>query len=417
MAASQRSANDKILIVDDEVSILKVYEQALGKHFSVDIAESGETGLELVNGKGPYAVVISDLRMPGMGGIEFISRLKETTPETEVIIQTGFAEREVITQAVIELGVSQILVKPCDAKTLVSEVKKAIKHHEEKILHVEAKAPTWKLVQSIVDEMKEGKISMPVLPQTMQELQNVIKKPNSTNDDLARVIEKDPVVSLRLITIAGSYFYRGRKKIRTVKEAIPRLGSKETLNVAMTITNKQLYEIKNKQLRPLLEKLWLHSLCCAYGSKAIAQRLDLEDLEKFFLMGLIHDIGKVLILKVLDDKAPPIRNNDMQELVDRIQEAHTGIGGILLRHWRFPKEFISVATLHEDPMAFPHVTKSALVVHVANILSRKIGYSLFDEDTDFGSLGAVKRLNISEETLKAVGKELTVLMNEAAVTF
>ncbi len=166
-----------------------------------------------------------------------------------------------------------------------------------------------------------------------------------------------------------------------------------------------------------MEKLWLHSLCCAYGSKAIAQRLDLEDLEKFFLMGLIHDIGKVLILKSLDGEAPAVKNIDMQDLINSIQEAHTGLGGVLLRHWRFPKEFISVATLHEDPMAFPHVAKSVLVTHIANILTRKIGYSLFEEDVDLGSLEAAKRLNISVERLEVIGQEIVGLMHEVAAAF
>ena len=407
----------KVLIVDDESSILKIFKQALSKHFRVDTAESGEKGLDMVNRQGPYAVVISDLRMPEMSGMEFLPHIKKASPETEFIIRTGYAEREVVTKAVTELAVSRILVKPCDAETLIHEVQEAMKRYEKKVSKEDAKNTTLRLVESIVKVLKDGKLILPVLPQIVQELQNVIKKPNSTNDDLAMVIEKDAAVSFSLIAVAGSYIYRGRKKIRTVREAIPRLDSKEILNIVMTITNKQFYEIKNNRLKNLSEKHWLHSLCCAYGAKAIAQRLDLEDLEKFFLMGLIHDIGKVLILKALDDEASAGKNIDMQDLINSIQEAHTNLGGVLLRHWRFPKEFISVATLHEDPMAFPHVAKSVLVIHIANILTRKIGYSLFEEDVDLGSLKAAKRLNISEESLEVIGQELVGLMHEAAAAF
>jgi len=407
----------KVLIVDNESSILKIFKQALGKHFPVDMAESGEKGLDMVNRQGPYAVVISDLRIPEMTGMEFLSLIKKAAPETEFIIQTGYSEQETIAKAVTELAVSRILVKPCDPETLIHEVQEAMKRYEEKVSKENIKNITLRLVESIVTELKEGKFIMPVLPQIVQELQNVIKKPNSTNDDLATVIEKDAVVSFRLITVAGSYIHRGRKKIRTVKEAIPRLGSKETLNIVMTITNKQFYEIKNNRFKHLMEKLWLHSLCCAYGAKAIAQRLDLEDLEKFFLMGLIHDIGKVLILQALDDEIPADKNIDMQDLINSIQETHNGLGGVLLRHWRFPKEFISVATLHEDPMAFPHVAKSVLVTHIANILTRKIGYSLFEEDVDLGSLKAAKRLKLSGESLEVIGQEIVGLMHEAAAAF
>lgn len=407
----------KVLVVDDESSILRLFKQALGKYYHIDTAESGVSGLDMIDKQGPYAVVISDLHMPGIDGYQFISKAKVVSPKSVFIIQTGYAEREVVTKAIKELAVSQILVKPYRSKTLIHEVQEAMKRYEKKGSREDDKESTRRLVGSIVTELKEGRLNMPVLPQIVHELQSTMKKPNSTNHDLAVVIEKDAIMSLKLISVAGSYIYRGRKKIRTVKEAIPRLGSRETLNIVMTITNKQLYEIKNNRLKQLREKLWLHSLCCAYASKAIAQRLELEDLEKFFLLGLIHDIGKVLILKALEDKIPSGRNIDMTELINSIQDAHTGLGGVLLRHWRFPKEFISVATLHEDPMAFPHVTKSALVVHIANILSRRIGYSIFEESVDYGSLAAVKKLNISPDSLEVFDQEIAGLMNEAAAVF
>lgn len=430
MQKSDISTRHKVLLVDDEVSILQAYKQVLGRDFQVDTAESGEIGLDMFSRQGAYSVVISDLRMPGMDGIAFLSRAIKASPESEFIIVTGYAEREIIAKAVKDLSIPRILVKPCSAKVLINEVAGAVERYEKRVrpadetdafskdnLEDETETPIAELVKSIVTEMKVNRIRMPVLPQIVQELQKTIQDPNSTNEDLAEIIEKDAVISLKLITVADSYMYRGRKKVQTVKEAVPRLGSKETINIVMTLTNQKLYEIKHNRLKQLMEKLWLHSLCCAYGSRAIAQCLNLEDAEKYFLLGLIHDIGKVLVLKVLDDHPLMNKGIDSQDIIDSLQEAHTSLGGILLRHWKFPKEFISVATLHEDAMSFPIVTKAVLVVDLANRMTRKIGYSLFNEDMDITSLGSAKRLKIESDSLENICRQVTDLMNEAASVF
>jgi len=368
--------------------------------------------------------------MPGMDGIAFLSRAIKISPEIEFILVTGYADRETIAKAVKGLPMPRILVKPCNSKALVNEVAEAVKRYEKKIrpaaeagillkdnLENETEKTISELVKSIVAEMKVDRIRMPVLPQVIQELQKTIQEPNTTNEDLAKIIEKDAVISLKLVTVADSYMYRGRKKIRTVMEAVPRLGSKETVNIVMTLTNKHLYEIKRKQLRQLMERLWRHSLCCAYGSRAIAQFLKLEDAENYFLLGLIHDIGKTLLLKVLDDQSLIKKGIDNQEIIDSIQESHTSLGGILLRRWKFPKEFISVATLHEDPMSFPVVAKAVLVVDLANCMSRKIGYSLFNEDIDMASIDSAKRLKIEADSLENISREVTGLMDTATSIF
>ena len=150
------------------------------------------------------------------------------------------------------------------------------------------KKETTSMKQIFTDIFKKfmaGKINPPVMPQVAREIQRVMKQPASGSDDLAKVIEIDPVISLRLISVANSPIYRGVTEIRNVKSAIPRLGLKETLNIVIAIANKSLYETDKVQYKILMDKLWGHSLASAYGSKLIAQNLKLEDPENFFLIG------------------------------------------------------------------------------------------------------------------------------------
>src|SRR5216684_8108524 len=85
---------EKILLVDDDPLILDGYRRTLGRDFSIETAVGGEEGLKLATDGGPYAVVISDMRMPGMDGIQFLSRIKALSPDTIRVMLTGNTEIE-----------------------------------------------------------------------------------------------------------------------------------------------------------------------------------------------------------------------------------------------------------------------------------------------------------------------------------
>ena len=142
-------------------------------------------------------------------------------------------------------------------------------------------APIKEIFAKIIQDFSAGKITPPVMPQVVRDVQSVIKRTDSTAEDVAAVIERDPVISLQLLSVSNSPVYRGIQEIRNVKEAIPRMGLKETLNLIIAIANKSMYETDQVQFRILMDKLWVHSLACAYGSKLIAEHLKLDDSENF----------------------------------------------------------------------------------------------------------------------------------------
>ena len=267
----------------------------------------------------------------------------------------------------------------------------------------------------ILKKFKAGKINPPVMPQVVREMQSVIKQPKSTPEELGQVIEKDPTISLRLISVANSAVYRGITEIRNVKSAIPRLGLKETLNIVLTIANKSLYETENVKYKILMDKLWVHSLACAYGSKLIAQTLKLDDLEKYFLMGLTHDIGKTLLLKAFSEVSKG-QSLSMDAIEANIQEAHIGLGSMLLKRWGFDAEFTNVISHHEDEEYSPDTVKEVLVVHLSNMLTRNIGFSLFEE-VDLAEIQSAKILKLETEKIEAIGEEVKSIMSDVAHLF
>jgi len=106
---------EKILIVDDDPNILEAYQRKLQKVLHVDTALGGIEGLRKINERGPYAVVISDLQMPGINGIDFLAKVKEIAPDTVRMMLTGNADLDTAMAAVNEGSIYRFLTKPCPA--------------------------------------------------------------------------------------------------------------------------------------------------------------------------------------------------------------------------------------------------------------------------------------------------------------
>lgn len=121
---------NKILCVDDEPKILEAFERQLRKQFDLQTATGPEKGLQAIAENGPFAVVVSDLRMPGMNGIEFLSRVRHTAPDAVRIMLTGDADLSAAMMAVNEGNIFQFLTKPCPADMLARSFHAALKQNQ-----------------------------------------------------------------------------------------------------------------------------------------------------------------------------------------------------------------------------------------------------------------------------------------------
>jgi response regulator RpfG family c-di-GMP phosphodiesterase len=109
---------EKILLVDDDQNILSGYRRSLRNEFRVETAEGGEAGLDALRGNGPFAVVVSDLRMPGMDGNQFLREVRSTFPDTVRMMLTGQADLQSASEAVNEGNIFRFLFKPCPQEVL-----------------------------------------------------------------------------------------------------------------------------------------------------------------------------------------------------------------------------------------------------------------------------------------------------------
>lgn len=120
---------DKILLVDDELNILQSMQRQLRKRFKVIIAESGDEALRALKSKGPFAVIVSDMRMPGMDGVQLLSRVKASYPDTVRIMLTGNADQDTASEAVNTGQIFRFLTKPCSTAVLATSLALGVRQY------------------------------------------------------------------------------------------------------------------------------------------------------------------------------------------------------------------------------------------------------------------------------------------------
>lgn len=129
---------EKILFVDDEPNVLEGLQRQLRKEFPIEVAIGGARGLEAVATQGPFAVIVADMRMPGMGGVEFLTRAKERTPDSVRMMLTGNADQQTAIDAINQGQIFRFMTKPCAPEALTVALRAGLEQHRlitaEKVL-------------------------------------------------------------------------------------------------------------------------------------------------------------------------------------------------------------------------------------------------------------------------------------------
>ena len=121
--------NSKILFVDDEENILLAYARSLRKRFQLDTALGGKEALYRLKHEGPYAVIITDMRMPGMDGVQLLEEVQKCSPNTVRLMLTGNSDQQTAMEAVNKGAIFRFLTKPCDTEDLAVALKAALEQH------------------------------------------------------------------------------------------------------------------------------------------------------------------------------------------------------------------------------------------------------------------------------------------------
>jgi len=121
---------EKILFVDDDSNLLASYQRQLRGKYTVETSPDGQQGVEAISTRGPYTVIISDYRMPGMNGVQFLSRAREIAPDSVRMLLTGYADLQTSIEAVNEGSIFRLLTKPCPPEVLIKALMAGVRQYQ-----------------------------------------------------------------------------------------------------------------------------------------------------------------------------------------------------------------------------------------------------------------------------------------------
>ena len=261
-------------------------------------------------------------------------------------------------------------------------------------------------VLSASDEMR-----LPVFPAVAVELQNLINKRNFTLNEFATIVSKDQALASQILKLANSAFYAGFRKVHTIKDAVMRFGINQTLNCVITMGQRDCYASKNVLIDGTMKTLWQHALVCALGTKWVLEKIGCQSLaDEGYLAGLLHDIGKLVLLKVveklIDKEGATFSETFILELLDSM---HAQEGGELLARWSVPEVYCRIARDHHKDDFDPD-DSILLTVRVVNQACRKLGIGMnHDQSVLLPLLLEVPHLGMREIVLA----ELEVVIEDA----
>ena len=275
-------------------------------------------------------------------------------------------------------------------------------------------APEGSIGATLLAHAGAGIEDLPLLPEISQRILALLKDPEFGMPDLAALIKEDPVLAVAIMKQANSAAFGGLHEIKDLNGACTRLGMKTIANTVQLAANRNLFITGNRALKDNMERLWRHSVATAHCAHEIARLTLAPNQESVFLSGLIHDIGKVLLLELV---ANPQANvlQELQGKPELLREVMDGLhrllGLLICQAWKLPSVFRAAVYFHHNPeqCMVKDWIATAHTISLANTIAKIEGYSMQDmtEEIFLASNPSSVHLGLSDIKLATLRVDLS----------
>jgi putative nucleotidyltransferase with HDIG domain len=345
----------RILFVDDEPNVLEGLERMLHgmrKEWSLNFAQSAIDALKMMEEE-EFDVVVSDIRMPHMNGIEFLTQVQTRFPKVIRIVLSGQSKQEHILPSV---GLAhQYLSKPSSCDELKSTVARV------STLGDELSNPA---LQAIVAKIG----TLPSLPSIQAELVTELHSETCSMQRIGEIVSRDVGMTAKLLQLVNSSFFGLPHRVSTAAQAVQYLGVETVRALIFSYQAISTYEQKVPKDFSLTA-LWKHSLQVGLTARNIASKESTNGhtVNDAWTAGLLHDIGKLMLASAAPHK---------WKLVEELAEihgkpiwvaeksifgaSHAEVGACLLRLWGLPDGIVEAVAYHHRPLDCMHQDFGAL---------------------------------------------------------
>lgn len=355
----------RLLFVDDEQFVLDALRGALRDmrfEWEMRFVDSGPTALQELQ-REKYDAIIIDPRMPIMDGTPLLEEVQNHHEDVMRVALSAQSNKESIMHS--EVSTHQFLQKPCDTEDLKLRLNLAFNMRD---------ALENGMLKTMVGRLR----SIPSLPTLYNELNSALASPDTSLSQLERIIEKDLGMATKILQLANSAFVAARSQVSSVKQAVALIGTNTIRTLAISVHVFSQFE-GSSAVKEHLPSLWEHSSAVASLARQIATTENQPGLirEQSFTAGLLHDIGRAILLAELPKEYLPILTQaaaDPAEVLPLETEifgcTHAQIGAYLLSIWGLPPELIHVVALHHRPSDEARSHFSPLTaVHCADVIA------------------------------------------------
>lgn len=243
--------------------------------------------------------------------------------------------------------------------------------------------------------------SIPMLPVLAHEAIVVAVDPDVTITTLAHVVSKDPALAMRVVHLANAAYCAPLLVVTTLTDAIVRMGTAAVRNlvIAACLASRGCdARVYGSGGRDQLD----HAIGTAYMAHIVAERVSWNQ-DEAFLAGLLHDVGKLLLLKLAHDygrwNATPVHRHEIDDVMNT---EHAAMGALLLRSLQLPRHLIESVMWHHEPQAAPNHPREAEVVYFADRLSHRYAFGCDRDDPPLLDDTLCVRVAPTEEWIESI---------------
>jgi putative nucleotidyltransferase with HDIG domain len=268
--------------------------------------------------------------------------------------------------------------------------------------------------KSLLEKLTKLK-HIPTLPHILLQLIKTCNAESGSLKEISKIIEKDPALTGRVLSLVNSAYYSKSSSIRNVEGAVIFLGTNAIKNIAICSSVHEVFQNVKSGAGFNLKQFWWHSLRCAILAKSIAKKQKFHDPEEAFLFGMLHDLGKIILWINFPEQYADLlqKRKGRPDLIlageSQLGANHAEIGAWLLNKWNFQREIADAVLSHHHSM-FSMLTAPPLAqfIYVANLLSSDSGDKIRE------GLSASQKLfeftqSVAEEFLRQADDELKTM--------
>ena len=228
----------------------------------------------------------------------------------------------------------------------------------------------------------EGMVALPTLPLVAYRVIEAVAQPDTSAEEVARILSLDPALTARTLRLANSEFYGFPRKVGSVDLAVVVLGSNTLRDLVLSASVFQTLGEGDAGGNEVMEGLWNHSLACGVAARCLAERCGYRLSSEAYAAGLLHDIGKVVLRQTDPERFQAViamvkEQGEAMEDAERglFGSSHAEVGAWLAERWGLPADLVEAIACHHRPEAATRNRELAALVHVANSLTERAGLS------------------------------------------